>query len=170
VDDADIELRLAQRRDMRSIAVMSRDLIETGLGWSYPPQRIATLLADRETVSLVARRGAALAGFGIMSFGDDYAHLVLLAVRPALRRRGVARRVLEWLIESAVTAGMTSVHVELREQNEHAYAFYRALGFSETLRLAGYYRGRETAIRMLRVLRSAATSVVNWRPPTLDPR
>jgi len=65
---------------------------------------------------------------------------------------------------------MASVHVELREHNEHAYAFYRALGFSETLRLAGYYRGRETAIRMLRVLRSTATTTLNWRPPTLDRR
>ena len=105
-----------------------------------------------------------------MSFGDERAHLVLLAVRPALRQRGVGRRVVEWLIESAKTAGLSSVHVEMRAQNAAAHAFYRALGFSETLRLAGYYRGRETAIRMLRVLRTGAATPVTWRPPTLDPR
>jgi len=105
-----------------------------------------------------------------MNFGDERAHLVLLAVRPALRQRGVGRRIVEWLIESAMTAGLSSVHVEMRAQNTAAHAFYRALGFSETLRLAGYYRGRETAIRMLRVLRTGAATPVTWRPPTLDPR
>jgi ribosomal-protein-alanine N-acetyltransferase len=167
---SDIELRLARRSDARSMAVMSRDLIETGLGWSYPPHRVAALVADRDAISLVARNGEALAGFGIMSFGEEYAHLVLLAVRPAHRRHGVARRILEWLVESAMTAGIASVHVELRAHNRDAYAFYRALGFSETLRLAGYYSGRETAIRMLRVLRTTSLIPVHWRPPTLDAR
>jgi ribosomal-protein-alanine N-acetyltransferase len=168
--DAVIELRLAGSNDARPIAVMSRDLIETGLGWSYPPQRITGLLRDRDTVCLVARHNGTLAGFGIMSFGDEHAHLVLLAVRPALRQRGVGRRVVEWLVESALTAGLVSVHVEMRAQNTAAHAFYSALGFSETLRLAGYYRGRETAIRMLRVLRNTSVTPVAWRPPTLDPR
>ncbi len=166
----DIEVRLARPGDARSIAIMSRDLIETGLGWSYPPHRITALVTDRDTVSLVARRGEALAGFGIMSFGEEHAHLVLLAVRPAQRRRGVARRVLEWLLESALTAGIASVHVELRAHNRDAYAFYHALGFAETLRLAGYYRGRETAIRMLRLLRTTTSTTVHWQPPTLGAR
>jgi ribosomal protein S18 acetylase RimI-like enzyme len=30
--------------------------------------------------------------------------------------------------------------------------FYRAMGFSETFRVPGYYRGRETAVRMIRML------------------
>ena len=167
---SDIELRLARSSDARSIAVMSRDLIETGLGWSYPPHRIVALVSDRDTVSLVARSAGALAGFGIMSFGEEHSHLVLLAVRPAQRRRGVARRVLDWLLESALTAGIAAVHVELRAHNRDAYAFYRAMGFTETLRLAGYYRGRETAIRMLRVLRTTPATPVYWRPPTLDAR
>ena len=32
---------------------------------------------------------------------------------------------------------------------------YRALGFSETIRVPGYYRGRESALRMIRMLRVA---------------
>jgi ribosomal protein S18 acetylase RimI-like enzyme len=53
-----------------------------------------------------------------------------------------------------VTAGVESIHVELRAHNTAAYTFYRAIGFAETLRLPGYYSGRETAIRMLRLLRA----------------
>ncbi len=44
--------------------------------------------------------------------------------------------------------------MELRARNADALAFYRAIGFEETLRLPGYYSGRETAIRMIRMLRA----------------
>ena len=42
------------------------------------------------------------------------AHLNLLAVDPAHRRRGIARRLLTWLEESALTAGTFTVGLELR--------------------------------------------------------
>jgi ribosomal protein S18 acetylase RimI-like enzyme len=57
-----------------------------------------------------------------------------------------------WLLESARVAGIASVHVELRMANAPAFAFYRAVGFTETIRIHGYYRGRETARRMIRML------------------
>ena len=59
-------------------------------------------------------------------------------------------------MESAATAGVASIHVELRARNTGAHAFYRAIGFAETLRVPGYYSGRETAIRMIRMLRTPA--------------
>ena len=88
-----------------------------------------------------------------MRFGDERAHLILLAVQPAHQRRGIGRRMIAWLLDSALVAGMTSVHVELRASNTPACAFYRSVGFSETFRVPGYYRGRETAMRMIRMLR-----------------
>jgi ribosomal-protein-alanine N-acetyltransferase len=156
VSTQDITLQFAQRSDAAMLAAMSRDLVEAGLGWRYRTQSVRQLIEDAETVTLVARSGEAVAGFGIMQFGDERAHLVLLAVRPDFRRRGIARRVIQWLVESAANAGVASIHVELRARNTGAYAFYRTIGFAETLRVPGYYAGRETAIRMLRLLRTPA--------------
>jgi len=144
---------------------MSRDLIEAGLGWQYRGERIRQLIDDPETVTLVARDGERMIGFAIMTFGEERAHLVLLAVRPVCQRRGIGRRLMQWLLQSATTAGIASIHVELRADNEAAYALYRALGFAEILRLPGYYRGRETAVRMMRMLRAPHTTVEPWRPP-----
>ena len=155
----------ACRSDASAIAAMSRDFIEAGLGWQYRSERVRRLIDDPETVTLVARDGDPMIGFAVMTFGDERAHLVLLAVRPACQRRGIARQMARWLLASATTAGIASVHVELRAQNEAAYAFYRALGFAETLRLPGYYRGRETAIRMMRLLRVPGMTVASWQPP-----
>ncbi len=162
----DVALRLACRDDARAMALMSRDLIESGLGWSYPPERVRRLIDESDVASVVARRNGQLAGFGIMRFGDDHAHLVLLAVRPAHQRSGIGRRVVDWLLESAAVAGVASIHVELRAQNKSGFAFYQALEFAETMRLTGYYSGRETAIRMLRMLRSPLAAQETWRPPT----
>ena len=156
VDATHITLHFAERDEAATLAAMSRDLIETGLGWQYQAKRIRELFADPNAVTLVARSGATVAGFAVMTFGDEHAHLVLLAVRPVYQRHGIARRLIKWLIESAATAGIVSIHVELRASNQAAYRLYRSLEFAETLRLPGYYRGRETAIRMLRLLRTRA--------------
>ena len=142
-----LTIRLAGPRDAATIALMSRDYVESGLGWKYDSARVMRALRSRDTVSIVACEHDAVAGFAIMEFADEHAHLVLLAVRPSLRRRGVGRGLLEWLLESARTAGAASVHLELRAQNAAAQAFYRALGFSATMTVPGYYRGREAATR-----------------------
>jgi ribosomal protein S18 acetylase RimI-like enzyme len=172
-----ITIRLAEARDAQAIALMSRDLIEAGLGWKYDAPRVLRAIRDRETVAAVAcesgkpGRGA-IAGFAIMEFGDERAHLVLLAVRPSHRRTGIGKRLLEWMLESARTAGIASVHLELRAANEAARRFYRAMGFYETVIVPGYYRSgegrKEGALRMLRVLRVPGPLPAAWQPPRIE--
>ncbi len=148
-----LTLKLAAPVDAAPIAAMSRELIETGLPWSWTPERVARNLRQAETLVLTARDREHLAGFAIMQFGDERAHLSLLAVRPEYQRQGVARRMLEWLTASALTAGIASVHLELRETNLGARRFYLQQGYAETVRIPGYYRGVETAVRMRREIR-----------------
>lgn len=145
-----LTLKLAAPADTAPIAAMSRELIEQGLPWTWTPERVARNLAQRDTLVLTARDAARLAGFAIMQFGDERAHLSLLAVRPDCQRQGLGRRMLDWLTESALTAGIASVHLELRETNLGARRFYLKQGYAETARIPGYYRGVETAVRMLR--------------------
>jgi ribosomal protein S18 acetylase RimI-like enzyme len=75
-----------------------------------------------------------------------------------------------WLLESAVIAGMASIHVELRADNAPAHALYLAMGFAESLRVPRYYGGRDTAVRMLRVLRAPGLVPQAWRPPPVGQR
>jgi ribosomal-protein-alanine N-acetyltransferase len=185
-----ITIRLAEPRDAQAVALMSRDFIESGLGWKYDAPRVLKAIRDRETLTIVASEGGkpapgmtgtaaaaavrdALAGFAIMELGEERAHLVLLAVRPSHRRLGIGQRMLEWLLESARVAGMASVHLELRAGNDAARRFYRAMGFYETVLVPGYYRGveggrKEGALRMLRVLRVPGPMPYTWRPPRTE--
>lgn len=144
-----IDLILAKRGDAESIAVMSRDLVETGLGWCWTPERVIREIRNPEAVVLIARDKKGLIGFAIMDFAEDEAHLNLLAVKPQNRRLGIGRRLVHWLEKSACTAGTFSVHLEVRADNYVARAFYKALGFRQTSWLPRYYGGREPAIRMV---------------------
>jgi [ribosomal protein S18]-alanine N-acetyltransferase len=144
----DLVLALAQPDDAPVIAAMSRELIETGLGWSWTPARVARSIAHAETVVLTARYRKTLAGFVIMIFGLETAHLCLLAVSETHQRQGIGRGLFEWLHKSALTAGIVEVKVEMRARNTVARKFYESLGFTKTGVVPGYYCQSEDALRM----------------------
>lgn len=140
---------------------MSQELIEAGLRPAWTAARIIWHIRHADSIVLVARNGAETAGFALMRYGDDVAHLNLLAVGTAHRRRGVARRMMAWLEATAMTAGTFIIGLELRASNQGAYAFYAALGYRELGRIAGYYQGVEPAVRMERDLRIGIDIVRN---------
>jgi ribosomal protein S18 acetylase RimI-like enzyme len=145
-------LELARLADASVIATMSSRLIEAGLTPSWPAARVARHIRNADSLVLTARHSDRLIGFAIMQYGDDAAHLNLLAVDGASQRRGVGRALLGWLEETALVAGTFLVQLELRASNATARAFYEAQGYRETGRVAGYYQRLEDAIQMGRNL------------------
>ena len=145
-------LGLARSTDARDIAEMSRDLIEQGLTWSWTPARVQHFICGPDSSVVVARRDRRLAAFAIMHFGDEVAHLNLLAVAPEHRRQGLGRQLMRWLTSTALEAGVFRVNLEVRTRNEAARLFYQALGFDALNVVPGYYQGREAALRMTRRL------------------
>lgn len=142
---AEIPVRLASVQDAPLIAEMSRDYVEHGLGWSWTAPRVLASVNHQATNVAVAGE---LVGFGIMHYGDDSAHLSLLAVRPNHQRRGVGSLLLEWLEKPARVAGIECIRLEARADNPSAIAFYRCRGYREAGRIAGYYRGTMDAVRL----------------------
>jgi ribosomal-protein-alanine acetyltransferase len=149
---ANIRLGLARADEVPAIANMSRYLIENGLPWSWNEQRVGYCLKNRDCVVLAARDRRRLAGFAIMEFYDEHAHLSLLAVQPGYQRLGIGRQLVEWLESSARVAGTFTVQLELRVSNDVARRFYERLGYREVARKAAYYGGREDALRMVHQL------------------
>jgi len=156
--DAD-EIRMAQPRDAGHIAAMSRDFIEDGLGWRWTPSRIAACLRNQASMNVVvAEADGKLVGFGIMQYRDLEAHLMLFGVLPEARRRGIGSRLLRWLEEVALVAGIELIFLEARTSNATARTFYRANGYRELTVLRRYYSGREDAVRIGKDLAAAAPS------------
>ena len=147
-----IDLRLALTNDAISISRMSAALIEQGLPKAWSAARVIHHIRRKDSVVLVAKDDDRIMGFAVMEFGEHSAHLSLLAVSTLVRRKGIARRMLEWLHESAVTAGTFSITLELRASNATAFKFYTAMGYRQSNLKRQYYWSREDAICMSRDL------------------
>jgi ribosomal-protein-alanine N-acetyltransferase len=150
--NSELSLRLARPSDATVIAELSRDLIEYGLRWRWTAMRVAASIREPDVNVLVACSEANVAGFAIMRYGEDDAHLDLLAVALPYRRTGIGRQLVEWLEKCAVVAGIFNVALEVRAGNESAQRFYENLGYRTLAHLPGYYQGVEEALRMGRDL------------------
>ncbi len=96
-----------------------------------------------------------LAGYGIMSVGAGEAHILNVCIRDEYRCRGLARKVLLYLLDRARTAGMYEAFLEVRPSNTAAARLYHSLGFEQVGVRRGYYQatvGREDAAVLRRIL------------------
>jgi [ribosomal protein S18]-alanine N-acetyltransferase len=94
------------------------------------PPRLALVAEDRS---------AQVQGFVVASQLPAQAELETIAVAPASQRRGIARCLLQSLMEELGPAGIHEVWLEVRVSNAPAVALYRSLGFRETGRRPRYY-------------------------------
>ncbi len=147
-----IRIEIARPADAHAIARMSRDLIEYELPWSWQAPRVLRHVCRAESTVITARGRGRFAGFAIMRFATEEAHLDLLAVHPRFQRRGLGAWMLRWLEDSARVAGISVVYLEVRETNHAGRAFYRRLGYRRVGRVPGYYCAREAALRFARDL------------------
>ena len=93
--------------------------------------------------------------YAVMSIGANEAHLLNICVRPESQRCGLARRMLEHLLELAGANVVKTMFLEVRPSNERAIRLYHAMGFCEIGLRKGYYpaaRGREDAVVMAKEL------------------
>ncbi len=77
----------------------------------------------------------------------DEAHILDIAVRPGLRRRGVATWLFEHVLKMLKEAYVRGVFLEVRRSNSAAINLYKKFGFRETYERKKYY-GDEDALVM----------------------
>ena len=94
-------------------------------------------------------------GYGIMSVGAGEAHILNVCIREEYRSRGFARKLMQYLLERARSAGMSEAFLEVRPSNVAAARLYQSLGFEQVGIRRGYYQatgGREDAMVLRRLL------------------
>ena len=88
---------------------------------------------------LIARDHGAVSGFAVARLLGDEAELLLIAVTPEMRRQSVALLLWIELAERLQASGARTVHLEVRESNRPAQAFYRSRGFTQSGVRPKYY-------------------------------
>jgi len=109
-------------------------------------------LAATGRLNLVARRGGRLVGYLFAMWFFDEMHVNKIAVAQSERRRGIALRLMEDCMEFAMTHGIRTISLEVRESNEGAQAFYGHLDFDPLYVRPRYYPDGEAAVIMVREL------------------
>lgn len=92
-----------------------------------------------------------LVGYAVLSAAAGEAHILNVAVHPALQGKGLGRQMMLFLFDAAREHGADTVFLEVRPSNRNALHLYDSLGFNQVGLRRDYYPapvGREDAIIM----------------------
>ena len=115
-----------------------------GEAWSRAQVEGALVMGNTRYV-LIAPGGEApgqgeeAAGFALLHSALDEEELLLFAIDPQWRRRGLGQRLLATALEEAKTSGKIRIFLEMRQGNS-AENLYRAAGFTPIGLRPKYYR------------------------------
>lgn len=104
---------------------------------------------------LVLEENSTLQAYAIMSIKSAGAHILNFCVCPEVRRCGLGRRILNYLLKLAEVAQVDSISLEVRASNCPAINLYKTAGFVQVGIRKHYYpneTGSENALVLMRAL------------------
>jgi ribosomal-protein-alanine N-acetyltransferase len=138
-----VNLRAAVPDDAAAIADLERDMFGAD-AWSLA--LVVAELSGATGSGTLAVGDGGLVGYAVTRRSGDTVDLQRIAVRPAHRRRGVARALLRAAVGESRRAGARWMLLEVSETNRAALAFYARAGFGEINRRRRYYRDGSDAL------------------------
>jgi ribosomal-protein-alanine N-acetyltransferase len=135
-----VELADGALTDLPAVMAVMEAAFEPRFGEGWTAAQCAGLLPLPGVWLTVARASGDTVGFALSRVVLDEAELLLLAVKPDARRRGVGKSLLDHFIAAAINRGAQRVHLEVREGNS-AVKLYRTSGFTLAGRRRRYYTG-----------------------------
>jgi ribosomal-protein-alanine N-acetyltransferase len=130
--------------DLADVMLVMESAFGDTYGEAWTRSQVAGIL-PMAGVSLVLARSAAdgsCAGFTLARAAADEAELLLIAVLPGYRRRGIARMLLHNFIDESRQRQLSRIHLEVRYGNK-ATELYREQGFEPVGRRRDYYKGAD---------------------------
>lgn len=135
-----IALRPGTMADLSAVDRVMREAFDPRFGEAWTPSQVTGVMAMPGVWLTIAEAEGEAAGFAMSRAILDEAELLLLAVRPASRRRGVGRQLLRSAMAEARHRGVVRMHLEVRAGNE-ATGLYRLAGFAKIGERRNYYKG-----------------------------
>ncbi len=125
--ESDIPWMAGMERDLFGASAWSESLISED--FRYGGRRYRCVGIDGEPVA-----------YAVYGFDGDAFSLMNLAVAPAHRREGIARLIMDDLLDEARGLGVPEVWLEVSVENQAALALYRAYGFEDVRVRRKYYQ------------------------------
>jgi len=147
----------ADLRHLDALMLVMHSSFEPHFGEAWSARQLSGTL---ELASSFARQalaeGDTTIGFSLCRSAGPEVELLLIAVCPELRGRGIGRLLIDKAADDAVRGGADELFLEVRENNLAARRLYKSAGFFDVGRRPDYYAGasgaRFAAITMRRRL------------------
>ena len=115
---------------------------------AWSDKLVADELGQRNRTWWVAEADNELVGYAGGLVIDADLQILKVAVAPEWRRHGIARELIARIAEDARNLGAETCSLEVRESNENAQEFYRAIGLEDVGVRPRYYSDGEGALIM----------------------
>jgi [ribosomal protein S18]-alanine N-acetyltransferase len=122
---------------------------------AFTKRQIAYLLADYNSIALVAKINSAIAGFIITQVeveeNTEFGHIITINVASNCRRKGIATKLLHEIEALLKRKGISECRLEVREDNHSAIKLYQTFGYQTMGRLENYY-GKKHGVYLKKTL------------------
>lgn len=149
------ELRRAGWSDLDQIMDVMTAAFDPQFGEAWTRAQCAGILPMHGVTMTIATAGEAALGFSLSRQVADECELLLLAVSPEARGRGLGAQLLERFRADGARTGVRKLHLEVRDGNP-AVHLYRRHEFVVEGRRRQYYRGTNgqlyDALTMIRLI------------------
>lgn len=135
------ELRAGGPQDLAQVNSIMQEAFDPRYGEAWTSSQCMGMLSLPGVWLTIASAGDRDVGFSLSRRVADEAELLLLAVRPAARGRGIGGALLRAVIDESRGRGVATLHLEVRAGNE-AVQLYLREGFAKVGERKGYYRGK----------------------------
>jgi ribosomal-protein-alanine N-acetyltransferase len=134
-------------RDLDQVIQVMEAAFDPSFGEAWTRSQCAGILPMSGVALYVARapEGGEMIGFSLQRVIADEAELLLLAVAPSRRGRGIGRALLGRFVDDARDRGAHRLHLEVRDGNP-AISMYRRAGFDLAGRRVKYYHGADSQL------------------------
>ncbi len=139
---AALDLREGDVRDLDKVDRIMAEAFDPRWGEAWTRGQVIGILAVPGVWLTIAESAGKAVGFALTRGVLDEAELLLLAVSPAARRRGVGSALLRSVLADCAQRKIGALHLEVRSGND-AMKLYSNAGFSKIGERRDYYRGPE---------------------------
>lgn len=135
-------IRIGTLSDSDAVMALMSEAFDPCYGEAWNQSQLAGMMIMPGTLLLVVGDGDGVDGFAVFSNVLDEAELLLLAVRPTCRRRGIGQKLLAYGTQILAERGVKAMFLEVREGNP-AMRLYADAGFEQVGRRSHYYHGTD---------------------------
>jgi len=97
----------------------------------------------RDYYVLTAKQNEEIVGYAFARFAWGKMHVMDIAIKKEMRRQGIGKEMMKWLINHAKSRDLSEVYLEVRASNAPAVKMYQGLSFKIRFILPRLYNGED---------------------------